>query len=246
MSQVRQEDAAKIAFGVQAMRSAPDLDVLSERLVAFCADLVPANHASYAELDPFFGRTKDRSTDPCFTADLMKIWDAWQATMMTQPIILHYQANPTDIPRRMSDIVDDADLRRTPFWAEVMGPLGADRQLVLNLGRDPGSGPVSAPLLLGVNINRDGKDFTDAEHAALTLLCRLVRPIYRAKRAETHKRRLVAEPYGRDVERLLMSFGLSPRQAEVAYWMMQDKTNPEIADILGLRSQTVRQHTMAI
>lgn len=40
----------------------------------------------------------------------------------------------------------------------------------------------------------------------------------------------------------LLDLGLTPRQAEVAYWVAQGKTNPEIALILGASPRTIDKH----
>ncbi len=40
----------------------------------------------------------------------------------------------------------------------------------------------------------------------------------------------------------LCALGLTPRQAEVAYWVAQGKTNPETATILGTSPRTVDKH----
>lgn len=40
----------------------------------------------------------------------------------------------------------------------------------------------------------------------------------------------------------LLELGLTPRQAEVAYWVAQGKTNPEIAVILGASPRTIDKH----
>ena len=40
----------------------------------------------------------------------------------------------------------------------------------------------------------------------------------------------------------LQSLGLSPREAEILFWMAQGKTNPEIATILKANSSTVKKH----
>jgi DNA-binding NarL/FixJ family response regulator len=40
----------------------------------------------------------------------------------------------------------------------------------------------------------------------------------------------------------LCTLGLTPRQAEVAYWVAQGKTNPEIAVILGASPRTIDKH----
>jgi DNA-binding response OmpR family regulator/DNA-binding CsgD family transcriptional regulator len=40
----------------------------------------------------------------------------------------------------------------------------------------------------------------------------------------------------------LLSLGLTPRQAEVVYWVAQGKTNPEIGTILGASPRTIDKH----
>lgn len=45
---------------------------------------------------------------------------------------------------------------------------------------------------------------------------------------------------------MLMRLGLTPREADVHYWMIQGKTNPEIATILGLRLQTVKEYASSV
>jgi DNA-binding NarL/FixJ family response regulator len=40
----------------------------------------------------------------------------------------------------------------------------------------------------------------------------------------------------------LLALGLTPRQAEVAYWVAQGKTNPEIGLILGASPRTIDKH----
>ncbi|MEY2879596.1 MAG: Response regulator PleD [Verrucomicrobiota bacterium] len=40
----------------------------------------------------------------------------------------------------------------------------------------------------------------------------------------------------------LLALGLTPRQAEVAYWVAQGKTNPEVGQILGASPRTIDKH----
>lgn len=44
----------------------------------------------------------------------------------------------------------------------------------------------------------------------------------------------------------LQSFGLTPKEAEVLYWMAQGKTSPEIATILECALNTVKKHAQRI
>jgi DNA-binding CsgD family transcriptional regulator len=43
----------------------------------------------------------------------------------------------------------------------------------------------------------------------------------------------------------LEKLGLTPREAEVLFWVAQGKTNPEIATILGIGLTTVKKHLEA-
>jgi DNA-binding CsgD family transcriptional regulator len=44
----------------------------------------------------------------------------------------------------------------------------------------------------------------------------------------------------------LTRLGLSPREAEVLYWLVQGKTNPEIGIILTLSARTVQTHVLRV
>jgi DNA-binding CsgD family transcriptional regulator len=46
----------------------------------------------------------------------------------------------------------------------------------------------------------------------------------------------------RDARRLGAAFGLTAREAEVLYWVIQGKTNRDIGDILGASPATVKKH----
>lgn len=47
-------------------------------------------------------------------------------------------------------------------------------------------------------------------------------------------------------EPLITRLGLTPRVAEVALWVAQGKTNPEIGSILGISESTVKKHVMEL
>lgn len=50
----------------------------------------------------------------------------------------------------------------------------------------------------------------------------------------------------RDVPVIAQGLGLTRRQAEVALWMSEGKSNPEIATILAIRTATVKKHAERI
>jgi len=53
---------------------------------------------------------------------------------------------------------------------------------------------------------------------------------------------VLEEEYAPPGPAALLTLGLTPRQAEVAYWVAQGKTNPEIAVILGASPRTIDKH----
>ena len=44
------------------------------------------------------------------------------------------------------------------------------------------------------------------------------------------------------IEALAQTFGLTAREAEVLYWVVQGKINRDIADIVGASPATVKKH----
>jgi DNA-binding NarL/FixJ family response regulator len=44
----------------------------------------------------------------------------------------------------------------------------------------------------------------------------------------------------------LQAFGLTPREAEILFWIVQGKTNPEIAIILTMKLVTVKKHVQNV
>jgi len=61
----------------------------------------------------------------------------------------------------------------------------------------------------------------------------------RLKRSEASAAQRPAEPASPEQ---LIQLGLTPREAEVLFWVAQGKTNPEIATITGVQLTTVKKH----
>jgi len=55
-----------------------------------------------------------------------------------------------------------------------------------------------------------------------------------------------AKPKREPSPALLVELGLSPREAEVLFWMAQGKTNPEICMLIDVRLTTVKKHVERI
>ena len=85
-----------------------------------------------------------------------------------------------------------------------------------------------------INLGRRRMDFSERDR----LLLNLVRPHY--ERAFQKIQELAGRFSGGD--RPLSTYGLTPREAEVANWLVEGKSNPEIGLILGASPRTVEKH----
>lgn len=93
-----------------------------------------------------------------------------------------------------------------------------------------------ATINLGRRVNE--RDFTERDR----LLLRLMRPHYEQARRNAEldqdRTRTPATPFA--------AYRLTPREAEIALWLGQGKTNPEIATILHMQARTVEKHVERI
>jgi DNA-binding NarL/FixJ family response regulator len=90
----------------------------------------------------------------------------------------------------------------------------------------------------GMNLGAD--DYVSKTMSSKELLRTVAARLARREEMVTEARQhlLREPPTAEKIQRL----GLSAREAEVLYWVMSGKTNPEIATILGISPGTVRTH----
>lgn len=234
--------AARIAAGLEACG---DLDALNESLLLGLVALIPCEHASYNELDPAFGRALTRFTEDGAALVPPELHRVWDMLMPQHPILKRLVAAPAERSLRISDVADPAAFRETALWRELYRHVGTDHQLVVSFGAEPGEG-ATLPVILGVALNRRGRDFTARERALGALVQSLAAPILRRRRSARWLGLLDAPALDDGLARRLVGLGLSARQAEVLFWMLKGKSNSEIGEILSVSAQTARTHSMRI
>ena len=237
-------DALTTIAGIAAER---DVDAMASAFLAAVTQLIPCEHASYNEADPFLGATRTIWSDPSLNQGL-ETDDSWLALLAQHPLINHYIARPQDRPLRLSDVTDITAFHQGALYSEVMRPTATDHQLILYLGNLPGVDPANGgkPLAVGVALNRQSRNFSAQEKALAGLFVDLARPLFRLRRAEQLGRALDGSAPSTEIRRLFRSLGVTERQAEVALWVARGKSNSEIAEIMGVAPQTVRQHTIRL
>lgn len=128
---------------------------------------------------------------------------------------------------KMSDFYNLNEFRRTEIFEGYYRPLGVNRHLGLAV---PGVGGT----IIGLNLVGRGKDFTERDRLILNLL----RPhlALANRNAERGTARLMSPG------RAVADYELTPRETEIASWVVQGKSNPEIAIILNANVRTIEKH----
>lgn len=154
------------------------------------------------------------------------------ATVRDHPMIVSYGREwspggmPMPRPRRMSDVVSRHDLRRTVAYAELLGPIRADRQFtILTAYAGPGVGTCWTFAL-------DRGDFSDGTMELAIALQPLLVSLERAQDAlfAAHRPRAVDD------------HGLTPREIEVLALVAEGLTASAIGSVLRISTLTVRKH----
>jgi len=135
---------------------------------------------------------------------------------------------------RESDFFSDEEFMALPIAREAFLPSGAHRQLVFVIVHEGYALSVSAHRVVG------SPAFSDAERDRLQDLRGHVARVYR----RSLERSAQAMP---PMERLLhLCPDLTPRQRDVARWLADGKSNEAIAQLLGIRLDTVKSHVRQV
>lgn len=133
----------------------------------------------------------------------------------------------------LRDYYSRRQFRDLDIYATTYRPAGLDNHCAIPLCADETGGGS-----LFLSVQRQGVDFTEEERAVLTLLL----PHLRNARTLGRARSQAGEPHISHFSGL----GLSPREMEVFYWIVEGKRNAEIATILKVRPDTVKGHVESI
>ena len=141
--------------------SARHLEEFADRLVRGLPGLIPSTIASYNEVDPKHRRAYFRSNpaDTMFEGSEQIL----ERFMDQNPLVLHHARTGDGTARTWSDFISQRELHSTDLYNELFRRLEVEREMVATLPGEP-------PLLIGVVLMRDGRDFTSRDRAMLDLL----------------------------------------------------------------------------
>jgi DNA-binding CsgD family transcriptional regulator len=205
-----------------------DLEALRRALPELCLKLVPADH---------FGLYVYDINPAMHLARLIGCWEygtrtnsdtisRWEKYFWEHPFTRYFATGQNPTALMFSDFFSSVQLRNSKLWELVCQVLEYDRNISLPIMTLHGP--------CGLGLGRRGKHFTERDRLLLNLLCPHFNRAWRNAEIATSRQG--------GVVRQLSDLGLLPRESEIAHWMSQGKTNPEIATILQISPRTVEKH----
>ncbi len=225
------EDFAALQSAALALHSHRDLPTLREAAPGILLGLVPADyfHLTDVLIDP--ARKRVRLLDVWASAPYPMPLDLerTETLLFEHPFVQHLLAHGS-MPQamRLTDFIPPGRLRRTRLYRELLVPSGV-RQIL-------GVGTHSAHGIAVLSLERvNERPVFSARDRRMLELVRGHLDLARTNlERETQVRAMRTTS--------LRAFGLTPRETEVALWLMQGKTNPEIGMILDCPMRTVEKH----
>jgi DNA-binding CsgD family transcriptional regulator len=150
-------------------------------------------------------------------------------------MVIHFESTGDQNARRISDVTETKLWTQSELYRRTVGKLGMKYDLALPYAVDEHT-------IAGLNYSRRGRDFTLRHCALLDSFASHFRLAWQRHPDPWAESRPAKPPLRHRLQKL----GLSPREAEVLYWMTEGKLNREIATILGRSLATVQDHVAKI
>jgi DNA-binding CsgD family transcriptional regulator len=219
---LRAEDLRRALDLIGALHEATDPGALSHQLVRRLRSVIPADLASYRDIDSTGATVGCHAWSPEPAAGSAVI-QAFDHLRHQHPMLSDLMATGDPRSRRLSDFRSLPELRRLALWHDVLRPLGVSRQLMFAVRTAPGR-------LAGVVLSRRAGDFSDRELALAELL-----------------RSHLAAAF--DHARLRARFADQPelptltgREREVLGLLAGGRSNRDIARLLLIKPRTADKH----
>ena len=230
MKQVSAGDAGRLQKAILTMHSHCDLEGFRRAVAHVFMDLIPADYFSLgdARIDVEKRSFQILNIWESRPVRVGKLLEALERNMFEHPFTRHVLRHGPDGALILSDFLTLPQLRRTRLYREALRPA--------NMGRLLSIGSMSGPGLATLSLVRPESepDFTERDRSMMELL----QPHFDLARINIERESLSRA----NRTRSLKGAGMTPREIEVALWLAQGKTNPEIAVILATPARTIEKH----
>ena len=203
-----------------------------QRVLASIGTLFPSCSLSYGEMNFTTGQL---DTVRNYATPLpAKEFDRLQEEVIRDnPIVNYVEKGGTERVVTISDLITLRQFKRTRLYNELMRPCALTHHISALVPK-PG-------FAVGLGINSD-RDCTETHRVILQLMSPHIAQA--SRNAELYSNLARVECIGDFTP--LLRLGLSQRQCEVLYWLVQGKRDKEIASLLSLSARTVHHHVADI
>ncbi|MGH3131736.1 MAG: helix-turn-helix transcriptional regulator [Gaiellaceae bacterium] len=177
MERLRQTDLRAALDFLERLGGARDLDEFAATLVSGLGGVIPAEVVAFNEVNPALERAFFVS-DFDVEANLPGATAILEQHMYDNPLVVYHARSEDGSAHTWSDFVTQRRLHATELWDGLFRPFGLERQMVALL-------PAPRPLLVGIVLNRCGRDFIERERALLNVLRPHLANAYRNAQART-------------------------------------------------------------
>ena len=150
--------ASRLTALVGAVHGFQDLDEYREGVLGALLAAVPADVASYNEVDGDPSHSWWTS-EPHLPVP-PELAERFAELLPQNPILAHNLRTHDGRPRRISDFMDQETFHALPLYREFYVHVGVEHQVALTL-------PTREPVLIGIALSRSGRDFADPDVALL-------------------------------------------------------------------------------
>lgn len=232
--QLSSRDNAALQQAILALYSHRDLLSFREAVPRIFKGLISAEIFSLADVRIDLEKKSMRLLD-LWESPLVSVGSihaAMERNIFDHPFARHGMKRGMNGALRLSDFLTLPQLRKTRLYKEVFKPARIGR--LLSIGSFGGPGVAT----LSLTRAETAADFTERDR----LLLEMLSPHFDQARGNLERETVLRANRAHS----LKARGMTPREIDVALWLAQGKTNPEIATILAATPRTIEKHVERI
>jgi DNA-binding CsgD family transcriptional regulator len=161
MERMGERDLETFLAFVREIYAAPDLGNFAYKVVSLLPKAIPSEWTSYNEVN-LRSQTNTFVMEP-LPSDFPEGEETFARHIPEHPIIRHHQETHDGRALKISDLLTQREFHRLGLYNEFFRRLEVEYQMAIVL-------PAPAPLVIGIAVNRNGKDFSERDRLFLNLL----------------------------------------------------------------------------
>jgi DNA-binding CsgD family transcriptional regulator len=161
MERLSGSDLKKLLSCLRDIYSLLDPDGFMDCVVSSVPELIYSEWTAYNEVD--LKRHRVAGVMRPDLPDTPGLWEAFEHHIHEQPLVRHYRRSRDVETTKISDFLTRRQFHRLGIYAEFYRKLEVEHQMAVVL-------PAPRPLVLGVALNRRGRDFSERDRLILNLL----------------------------------------------------------------------------